>query len=97
MKKRNEFYLMDKREAYAFIWDCVYAWSKTYGDNTGRLEDNICRLIDNYNDNNVLGERIDYYEVSDDEINDGCRIGIGIEDETFIYPEFAEAWNAKSF
>ena len=93
MTNRNQFYMMDKREAYGFIWECVRAWCRTYGNETGRIEGNVRRLIDNWNGNNVLGECIDYYEISEDGVNDGYCVGYGIEDEHFIFPEFYDEWN----
>ena len=93
MKKRNEFYLMDKQEAYSFIWECIDKWCKTYGDETGRLSRAVTTLIDNYNTNNLLGETIDYYDYAVDEVNNGYAIGLGIEDEHFIYPEYIDEYN----
>lgn len=95
MTGRNQFYLMDKREAYGFIWECVDAWCRTYGNETGRIEDNICRLIDNWNSNNVLGGSIDYYEIAYEDVNEGYRCGYGIEDESFIFPEFREEYERR--
>lgn len=96
MKKRNEFYLMDKQEAYSFIWECINKWCKTYGDQAGRLETCVTTLIDNYNTNNLLGETIDYYGYAVDEVNDGNPIGLGIEDEHFIFPEYQDEYE-KAF
>ena len=93
MKNRNDLYMMDKREAYAFIWECINKWCKVYGNETARIERCIETLINNYNDNNILGERIDYWEKCDPKVNDGYCIGLGIEDESFVYPEFLEEYN----
>lgn len=93
MKTRNDFYMMDKKEAYAFIWECIDSWCKTYAKETGRIDDCVETLINNWNDNNVLGGHIDFWEYCDERINNGYMIGLGIEDESFIFPEFREAYN----
>lgn len=92
MKNRNQFYMMDKKEAYSFIWECINSWCKTYAKSSSRIEDCVITLINNWNDNNVLDGHIDYWEYSDEKINNGYPIGLGIEDEKFIYPEFREEY-----
>lgn len=93
MKNRNDLYMMDKREAYSFIWECINKWCETYADSTNRIETCVETLINNYNDNNLLGERIEYCEYAYDGVNDGYCIGLLIEDESFVYPEFREEYN----
>ena len=97
MTNRNTFYLMDRAEAYSFIWECVEAWCKTYAKETRRIETCVTTLIDNWNENNVLGGHIDYWEKCDAKVNDGCPIGLGIEDESFIFPEYREAYEKAWF
>lgn len=92
--KHNNLFIMDKREAIGFIWECTNSWIETYGDSTGRIEDCVNAIIRNYNEGNVLGEFIDHCEYFpwDDNFNNGNKIGMMIEDDYFIFPEFAEDW-----
>lgn len=93
MKNRNEFYAMDRRDAYRFIWECINHWCDVYGNQTARIEDHVTTLVNNWNANNLLGERIDWYEYADPDFLDNLTVGLGIEDEYFIFPEYREQWD----
>lgn len=94
MKNRNQFYAMDKQEAFRFIWECVDSWCRVYGNETARIERCVETVVRNYNDNNIFGYEIDAYPYYpwDESFNNGCEIGMGIEDDYFIFPEFADDW-----
>lgn len=92
--KHNNLFIMDKREAIDFIWECINSWLETYGDSTGRIEDCVNSIVRNYNEGNVFGNEIDCYEYFpwSDDFNGGNEIGMCIEDDHFIFPEFADDW-----
>lgn len=90
MTNRNKFYLMDKSEAAGFILEAFESWCNVYGDDTARIKECVEILVNNYNRNNVLAYEIDCYDYSYEGFNDGYPVGLGIEDDYIVFPEYRE-------
>ena len=86
---KKTFDKMTKSEAINFIFNAVRFWGRT---NHNRLVELAFALCVRWSDANPNQREIEGCELSDDNFNDGCVYGISIEDETYIFPEYREAY-----